>query len=149
MLDAWTGMASDEKYGVAGLHPSRANGLGVGAAEIDVDWCGDEAGRVAGSWRREQLSRENAPGVRGQEELADERIHLLLLRILISRDRNRGRTAAWGTGILCKVPPLRANAVARIEHVLDRALCLPGGLSPGLRTSPLFWAQGRLYSAME
>lgn len=139
----------EPSFGIGWASPLACNGLDIGTAEIDLDWCGDEEGRVAESWRREQLSRENTPGVRGQEELADERIHLLLLGILISRDRNRGGTAAWDTGILCKVPPIRANAVARIGHVLGRELFLPGGLSPGLRISPLFLAQDQLYFAME
>lgn len=123
-------MASDEKYGVDGAKlrdrlgfTLACNGLDIGTAEIDIDWCGDEEGWVAKSWRREQLSRENTPAVRGQQELADERIHLLLLGMSISRDRNRGGTAAWDTGILCKVPPIRANAVARIEHVLKSFTC--------------------------
>lgn len=110
---------------------------------------------MAESWTREQLSRENTPGVGGQE-LADERIHRLLWGISMSRDRNRESTAAaWDTGILCKVPPIRANAVARIEHVLERELRRTGGLSPALvaeirvfvRTGPMVFCHGMIRPA--
>lgn len=66
----------EPSFGIGWASPLACNGLDSGAAEIAIDRSGDEEGRVAESWRREQLSRGNTPGVRGQEELADERIHL-------------------------------------------------------------------------
>jgi len=149
-------MASDEEHDVDGAKLWDRLGFALSCNGLDLVWQnsisigtvgGGSDGRIVDE--RAVITREYSRswGAGADDEIngSPRAIHLLPLGISILRYRNRGGTAAWYTGILCKVPPIRANAVARIEHVLGRELRLTGGLSPGLSLSLLFLVKIRVF----